>query len=79
MAENTTAPVTMEIINSEQFKRANIRFNGKPAEEIREELNLINTVLSKRYFVLVQHRRWKCIQLMDESLSLSSIYMFMFL
>ena len=38
MAENTTAPVTMEIINSEQFKRANIRFNGKPAEEIREEL-----------------------------------------
>lgn len=45
----------------------------------RVELNLINTVLSKRYFVLVQHRRWKCIQLMDESLSLSSIYMFMFL
>ena len=38
MAENTTTPVTMEIINSEQFKRANIRFNGKPAEEIREEL-----------------------------------------
>ena len=38
MTENTTTPVTMEIINSEQFKRANIRFNGKPAEEIREEL-----------------------------------------
>lgn len=38
MAENTNTPVTMEIINSEQFKRANIRFNGKPAEEIREEL-----------------------------------------
>ncbi len=30
--------LTMEIIYSEQFKRANIRFNGKPAEEIREEL-----------------------------------------
>lgn len=38
MAENTNTPVTMKIINSEQFKRANIRFNGKPAEEIREEL-----------------------------------------
>ena len=38
MAEITNTPVTMEIINSEQFKRANIRFNGKPAEEIREEL-----------------------------------------
>ena len=35
MAENT---VTMEIIDSEQYKRANIRFNGKPSEEIREEL-----------------------------------------
>lgn len=35
MAENN---VTMEIIESEQYKRANIRFNGKPAEEIREEL-----------------------------------------
>ena len=32
MAENT---VTMEIIDSEQYKRANIRFNGKPSEEIR--------------------------------------------
>lgn len=30
--------VTMEIIESEQYKRANIRFNGKPAEEICEEL-----------------------------------------
>lgn len=38
MTENTNTPVTMEIINSEQFKRANIRFNGKPAEESREEL-----------------------------------------
>ena len=37
MADNKE-PVTMEIINSEQYKRANIRFNGKPAEEIREEL-----------------------------------------
>ena len=35
MAENT---VTMEIIDSEQYKRANIRFNGKPSEEIREKL-----------------------------------------
>ncbi|SFI89083.1 Mg chelatase-related protein [Treponema bryantii] len=35
MAENT---VTMEIIDSEQYKRANIRFIGKPSEEIREEL-----------------------------------------
>lgn len=35
MAENT---VTMEIIDSEQYKRANLRFNGKPSEEIREEL-----------------------------------------
>ena len=35
---NNKEPVTMEIINSEQYKRANIRFNGKPAEEIREEL-----------------------------------------
>ena len=38
MADNTNTPVTMEIINSEKFKRANIRFNGKPSEEIREEL-----------------------------------------
>ena len=37
MADNKE-PVTMEIINSEQYKRANIRFNGKPADEIREEL-----------------------------------------
>ena len=37
MADNKE-PVTMEIINGEQYKRANIRFNGKPAEEIREEL-----------------------------------------
>lgn len=38
MADNKE-PVTMEIINSEQYKRANIRFNGKPADEIREELS----------------------------------------
>lgn len=36
--KNTDTPVTMEIINSEQFKRANIRFNGKPSDEIREKL-----------------------------------------
>ena len=38
MTENNDSPVSMEIINSEEFKRANIRFNGKPSEEIRSEL-----------------------------------------
>ena len=45
MAENN---VTMEIIESEQYKRANIRFNGKPAEEIREELKKRRLVLFKK-------------------------------
>ena len=52
MAENTTTPVTMEIINSEQFKRANIRFNGKPAEEIREELK------NEGWFYSRNHNVW---------------------
>ena len=36
MTENKQ--ITMEIINSERFHRANIKFNGIPKEEIRKEL-----------------------------------------
>lgn len=48
MAENT---VTMEIIDSEQYKRANIRFNGKPSEEIREELKKEGCFYSRNHNV----------------------------
>ncbi|MCQ2600909.1 MAG: YifB family Mg chelatase-like AAA ATPase [Treponema sp.] len=47
MAEN----VTMEIINSEQFKRANIRFTGKPSEEIRNELKKEGWIYSRNHNV----------------------------
>ena len=33
-----TSTISMEIINSEQYKRANIRFSGIPSEEVRTEL-----------------------------------------
>ena len=36
MTENKQ--ITMEIINSERFHRANVKFNGIPKEEIRKEL-----------------------------------------
>ena len=48
MAANT---VTMEIIDSEQYKRANIRFNGKPSEEIREELKKEGCFYSRNHNV----------------------------
>ena len=50
MAENT---VTMEIIDSEQYKRANIRFNGKPSEEIREELKKEGWFYSRNHNVWI--------------------------
>ena len=39
MTENNK--ITMEIINSERFHRANIKFNGIPKEEIHKELNTL--------------------------------------
>lgn len=33
-----TKPLSMEIINSEQYKRANIKFSGIPSKEVRTEL-----------------------------------------
>lgn len=57
MAENT---VTMEIIDSEQYKRANIRFNGKPSEEIREELKKEGCFYSRNHNVLVSQKRCGC-------------------
>ena len=33
-----TSTISMEIINSEQYKRANIRFSEIPSEEVRTEL-----------------------------------------
>ncbi len=47
-----TENITMEIINSEQFKRANIRFNGKPSEEIRTELK------NEGWFYSRNHNVW---------------------
>ena len=44
-------PVTMEIINSEQFKRANIRFSGIPAEEVRTELKNEGWLYSRNHNV----------------------------
>ena len=45
------SPVTMEIINSEQFKRANIRFSGIPSEEVRTELKNKGWLYSRNHNV----------------------------
>ena len=43
--------LTMEIINSEQYKRANIRFSGIPAEEVRTELKNEGWLYSRNHNV----------------------------
>ena len=45
------SPITMEIINSEQFKRANIRFSGIPSEEVRTELKNEGWLYSRNHNV----------------------------
>ena len=47
MTENKE--ITMEIINSERFHRANIKFNGIPKEEIRKELKEAGWLYSRNH------------------------------
>ena len=46
-----TSTISMEIINSEQYKRANIRFSGIPSEEVRTELKNEGWLYSRNHNV----------------------------
>ena len=46
-----TSTISMEIINSEQYKRANIRFSGIPNEKVRTELKNEGWLYSRNHNV----------------------------
>ena len=46
-----TSTISMEIINSEQYKRANIRFSGIPSEEVRTKLKNEGWLYSRNHNV----------------------------
>ena len=51
MRPNAANPVSMEIINSEQYKRANIRFSGVPSEDVRTALKNEGWLYSRNHNV----------------------------